>query len=53
MKLYCAWSSFFQNWDRRIINKNIKSFHMLMRMGGKGFNDVKFGTFFIGRLIRV
>ena len=21
MKLYCAWSSFLQNWDRRIINK--------------------------------
>ena len=22
MKLYCAWSSFLQNWDRRIINKS-------------------------------
>ena len=21
MKLYCAWSSVLQNWDRRIINK--------------------------------
>ena len=21
MMLYCAWSSFLQNWDRRIINK--------------------------------
>ena len=21
VKLYCAWSSFLQNWDRRIINK--------------------------------
>ena len=21
MKLYCAWSPFLENWDRRIINK--------------------------------
>ena len=21
MKLHCAWNSFLQNWDRRIINK--------------------------------
>ena len=37
MKLYCAWSSFLQNWDRRIINKIYYCYYYLIKNGnGEG-----------------
>ena len=42
MNLYCAWGSFLQNWDRRIINKIYYYYYHLIK-NGKGEGGGKKG----------